>query len=229
MSAPPEASARAPFPDLAELDEIERWLKTITHFERQLRATNEELERKNRELERMNEELRVRAITDALTGLANRAHGFARLEEELSRRRRTGAPLAVVLLDLDHFKRINDTRGHLTGDTVLVGFAGVLKAGLREHDLAARFGGEEFLLVLPETDGAGARAVAEKIRAAVAAHRFPGLEDQPVTLSAGYAIQTGDDSLTLKDLLRLADEALYRAKAGGRNRVEPGEAGWPAT
>jgi diguanylate cyclase (GGDEF)-like protein len=201
---------------VTDLDEIDRWLGVVTQFERQLEAVNEELRRKN-------EELRLISITDGLTGLHNRRHVLGELGEldrEISRHRRTGAPLSILLMDIDHFKTINDTAGHLAGDAVLVAVAACLKAQLRSCDLAARYGGEEFLAVLPETDAEGARLAAERIRSAIAAMPLAALDDRRITISIGCGSFPGVSPLTADERIRLVDEALYRAKESGRNRVE---------
>ena len=156
---------------------------------------------------------------DPLTGLANRGSALAELQNRFGLSQRYGRPLSVVVCDLDHFKQVNDTYGHGAGDFVLHTFGERLVATLREADLAGRIGGEEFLMVLPETDLAGARPFAERLRKAIAATPFPlasgGLT---VTCSLGIAERTGDD-LNAGQLLARADAALYRAKGGGRNQV----------
>lgn len=174
---------------------------------------------------RLYEETRRLAVTDPLTGLSNRRVFQERLGDELRRARRYNHPLSVIMADIDHFKHYNDTHGHLAGDEVLQALAGLLRANVRDTDLVARYGGEEFVVLLPETSREGALAVAEKIRAAVAAHAFPHRETQPggcLTISLGVATFPED----LKEpaaLIRHADKALYRAKALGRNQVCAGE------
>jgi diguanylate cyclase (GGDEF)-like protein len=164
-------------------------------------------------------------VTDELTGLYNRRHLFTRLKEEHPRAIRYGSPLACIMADVDFFKKINDNHGHQSGDAVLREVAGILKAASRQSDIAGRYGGEEFLIVLPGATLEGARAAAEKIRGQVEAHPFRGTEGQaiPVTLSLGCsALEPGQgDALPdVEKLLSQADQSLYRAKAGGRNRVE---------
>ncbi|GAA4978912.1 sensor domain-containing diguanylate cyclase [Kineococcus glutinatus] len=158
--------------------------------------------------------LRLAAGTDGLTGLANRRTFDAGLDGHLARAERTGSPCSVLLIDLDHFKSVNDRHGHLAGDEVLTALAGVLAAGSRPGDLPARYGGEEFAVVLPDTDADAATAVAERLRAAV--ERMPA--SVPVTASVGVAT-CGPRHRTAVELLAAADEALYEAKAAGRNRV----------
>jgi len=165
------------------------------------------------------EEILRQSTLDGLTQVGNRRHFDAQLERECARAQRHRHPLALVLFDLDHFKRINDTHGHPAGDHVLRMVGAAVRARVRAGDLLARYGGEEFALLLPETDLAGARLVAEKVRAAVAGLALThGGERIPVTLSAGVAATDGrpPDGAAL---LRGADEQLYAAKRAGRNRV----------
>ncbi len=149
---------------------------------------------------------------DALTGLSNRRAILTQLGGMVSAARRHGHPLSIAILDLDHFKRINDTHGHKTGDDVLVMAAHALGTHLRAEDQLGRLGGEEFLILLPDTDAAAASHVAEKLRLEVAAAPSP----VPVTVSAGVATWDGEAS---DDLLQRADDALYAAKDAGRDRV----------
>ena len=156
---------------------------------------------------------------DPLTGLANRSCVLAELQNRFGLSLRYGRPLSVVICDLDHFKRVNDAHGHAAGDQVLRAFGAWATASLREADLAGRIGGEEFLMVLPETDLAGAQPFAERLRQVVASRPVPvssgGLG---VTCSLGIAQRRPDD-LDAGQLLARADAALYRAKAEGRDRV----------
>jgi diguanylate cyclase (GGDEF)-like protein len=175
-------------------------------------AAEQELRRVKQEMERL-------AHTDSLTGLANRRFFMQRLHEEIERARRHGHPLSVLLLDLDLFKQVNDTHGHDAGDRILVAVAATIQAVKRASDVVARFGGEEFALLLPETDGAGAARLAERLRHGIATTRVDAA-GQPVsvTTSIGSAtIRTRESDLD--DLLVRADRALYRAKHGGRDRV----------
>jgi two-component system cell cycle response regulator len=149
---------------------------------------------------------------DALTGLSNRRAILTQLGGMVSGARRHGHPLSIAILDLDHFKRINDTHGHKTGDEVLVAAAHALATHLRAEDQLGRLGGEEFLILLPDTDAAAATHVAEKLRLEVAAAPSP----VPVTTSVGVATWDGE---TADDLVQRADDALYAAKEAGRDRV----------
>ncbi len=160
------------------------------------------------------------ATVDPLTGVANRQAVLARADEELERSARYHRPLAVVMVDLDHFKRLNDTYGHAAGDLVLREVAQRLAENIRAVDMAGRFGGEEFLLVLPETDADAAAVLAEKLRRIVAGTplRLPDGNEVTVTLSAGVAGGPGEN-LRPEVLVRDADTALYSAKALGRNTV----------
>ena len=156
---------------------------------------------------------------DGLTQVFNRRYFEDAIERELSRSRRYTRPLSLVLLDIDHFKKINDTYGHLAGDAVLKELALTVRARTRREDVFARFGGEEFALLLPEVDQKGALQLAEKARKLVEKHSFVfDGEDIPVTMSAGVAtlIKKNENPA---ELIRRADEKLYEAKTGGRNRV----------
>jgi two-component system, cell cycle response regulator len=169
------------------------------------------------QVEERNAELSRISRTDGLTGLFNRRH----LDEELARRnsdsQRHSEPLCVLLLDIDHFKLINDTYGHPAGDLVLQEFAARMSIGLRASDTCGRWGGEEFLVILPRTDLTGARLVAERIRSATAAAPVNAAgQDIAMRVSGGCALGPGDSA---KALVQLADECLYQAKDAGRNRI----------
>jgi diguanylate cyclase (GGDEF)-like protein len=167
---------------------------------------------------RLYEEAERLATTDGLTGLSNRRTFNTTLEARLREAQRYRKALSLLLLDIDHFKKVNDTHGHPAGDAVLRGVAQVVRRQARETDFVARYGGEEMALVLPETDAAGARAIAERIRNAVAHARHQTDSGAlQVTLSVGVATWPATDSDLLLDA---ADKALYRAKQNGRNRVE---------
>jgi diguanylate cyclase (GGDEF)-like protein len=156
--------------------------------------------------------------TDMLTGLANRREFMTRLERESHRQTRSGRPLSVVMFDVDHFKRVNDTWGHPAGDEVLAQVGQILRSHTREQvDTAARYGGEEFVLLLPETDLTGAQHVAEKISARLREHAFVvNGESFRVTQSVGIAqVVEGDTGWALK----VADRNLYQAKRDGRDRI----------
>ncbi len=160
------------------------------------------------------------ATTDSLTSLLNKATITRILSDEISKRQRYNGKLSAILMDVDDFKSLNDTFGHLTGDRALQGIAAVLRKNLRRQDRAGRFGGEEFLVVLPETGGRGAAGLAERIRTDVERSVAAGLElERPVTSSFGVAACSAD-AQDSENLVEHADNALYRAKARGKNRVE---------
>jgi diguanylate cyclase (GGDEF)-like protein len=164
-------------------------------------------------------ELEKLSMIDPLTEVANRRHFEARADVEIAASRRTGQPLAIVVIDIDHFKRINDNHGHAIGDAVLQRFARIVEYHIRPSDLIARMGGEEFALLLPHSDQEAGIAVAERVRIAVAADPFGvAAVSVPVTASFGAALLSpGDESINAP--LSRADAALYRAKAAGRNMV----------
>lgn len=160
-----------------------------------------------------------RAMTDALTGLLNR-YGLQRvLAHEYAEARRYGRPLSCLMIDLDNFKTINDTFGHATGDAALKQVGAILTGIVRRSDMVTRYGGDEFLVLLPETDLEGAEALAEKVRALAAGQEFGDTEPRfQLTLSIGAATLSGEESGN--DMIVRADMALYEAKEQGRNRVE---------
>jgi diguanylate cyclase len=197
------------------LDERERELSALAEDKSRIEAEARELEKK--------------AFVDSLTGLFNHRYLEEQLRHEVARAQRFGRSLSLVFVDCDHFKKLNDTHGHPTGDEALRRLARVLQAEIRAADVpirvevgpfAARYGGEEFVVLLPETPLEGARVAAERIRAKVEETEFPGEHTQPlgrVTVSLGVAtLEPGEDAAAL---VKRADEALYRAKTGGRNRV----------
>jgi len=187
---------------------------------RQIQAKEQELARQNELLNQQKQELHQAAITDRLTGLHNRAYLMDQLSREFSNSRRYGRPLSCLLLDIDHFKSVNDRHGHLVGDAVLRHTAQLLSRGLRRGDVLARYGGEEFVLLLPGTPAASAQALAESLRASVAqAVWAEGELSLQLTLSIGVADNLADQTADETALLRHADAALYAAKHQGRNRV----------
>jgi diguanylate cyclase (GGDEF)-like protein len=169
----------------------------------------------------LHERLRREATEDALTGLANNRAFRARLAEEETRARRFGHPFALLLLDLDNFKSVNDTHGHQTGDEVLRAAGAALRATVRAADLPARYGGEELVVLLPETDAEGAGATAEAIRAALHAIRVPAPAGGAIGVRASIGVAGFPaDAADGEALVARADEAVYRAKAAGKDRVE---------
>jgi diguanylate cyclase (GGDEF)-like protein len=183
-------------------------------------ALAEELDRRNQELERISR-------TDSLTGLPNRCVVFTEAERAVGRADRYGEPVSMVVCDIDHFKRFNDTHGHVFGDEVLRAVAGRLQDSVRTVDVVARTGGEEFAFLLPSTDLAGARIVAERARRAVASLNLLGPDGRPapVTVSLGVASLEAappgryDYATMVNRMYQIADDALYEAKGNGRNRV----------
>ena len=159
------------------------------------------------------------AATDELTDLANRRTFTDALAGELRRSVRSGSPFGLVIVDLDDFKRVNDSYGHTTGDRVLAGFARIVEQELREIDVAARIGGEEFALLLPETDAAGAAAVAERLREALALAEFDAGDGRTLRITASFGVTTYVADRSAEQLLVAADRALYAAKAAGKDRV----------
>jgi len=186
-----------------------------------IKSLGDELRAANRKLTEMNRRLQELSITDPLTNLHNRLFCEKRLAYEFERADRYRSHLSCAMADIDHFKQINDTHGHAAGDQVLRELGAIFEEQVRRIDLAARFGGEEFLFVLPETDRDEALHVAERIREAVDRHVFQW-EDLalPVTVSVGAATFPHVEIDSEKTLVKSADLALYRAKRNGRNRVE---------
>ncbi len=163
------------------------------------------------------------AAVDPLTGLFNRRYFERRLREETAHAKRHKRPFALIMIDLDHFKLVNDTFGHEDGDRLLCHVAAIVTASLREDDLACRYGGEELLLLLRATDGLAARVVANRLRTALASKPVAldgGRESRNVTFSAGVAAADERNAFNAEDIVGRADAAMYRAKRGGRNRVE---------
>jgi two-component system cell cycle response regulator len=170
------------------------------------------------------------ALTDSLTGLYNRRYLMSHLESMVERSKTTSKPISVLMIDIDHFKVVNDTYGHATGDEVLRSVALEIGRGVREFDLTARIGGEEFVVVMPDTPGSAAMAVADRLRDSIAANRAElsagGKQPPAVTASIGIATLLGP-SESADNLLSRADDAMYRAKTAGRNRVVSSELDLP--
>ena len=159
------------------------------------------------------------ATTDPLTGLLNRRHFFELADRELIRSARTQSPISFIMLDIDHFKRVNDDHGHLVGDNALVTLATLLKAQLRKVDFCCRYGGEEFVLCLPDTPKEGALEVAERIREALMPIKIP-TEEGTLQITVSLGIAQSDNDPKVEDTLKRADDALYRAKDNGRNQSQ---------
>ena len=195
--------------------------------ERDLIEQNEKLLQMNADLEALvtmrtqelvekNQQLEILSVTDKLTGLFNRRKLDEAIEKELELSARYGVELALILVDIDHFKHVNDSYGHAAGDMVLAGVADVLRTCTRDTDSLGRLGGEEFVVLCRRSSRDGAIAAAENLRIAIAGHAFPGAG--PLTASFGVAAYRNGDSRD--SLLERADAALYSAKRNGRNRVE---------
>ena len=161
-------------------------------------------------------EIHLLATTDSLTGIANRREFSAILASEVDRAKRYGTPLSLAMYDIDYFKRVNDAFGHDVGDCVLQALTGLVKQNIRTNDVLARWGGEEFMVLMPQSDLEAARDASEKLRLAIAGHHFDKLDK--LTVSFGVAAFEPQDDLN--SLLKRVDDALYRAKERGRNRVE---------
>jgi two-component system, cell cycle response regulator len=179
-----------------------------------IKRLQDELELKNRELERL-------SISDGLTGLFNHRHIHDLLAEEYERVERTNDCMSVAMFDLDRFKSVNDTYGHQAGDKVLVALADILRDTARDIDRLGRYGGEEFIALLPETCIDDAAVFVERVRREVSRHHFDIGRDEPLhmTISAGVATYPHDLVDSVETLVKLADQALYAAKAGGRDRI----------
>ena len=172
------------------------------------------------------EQTKKLSVTDGLTGISNRPNMEHALSSEFERSMRYGTPLSVVLLDVDHFKGVNDTYGHQKGDEILVAIASLLKKFCRANDIAARYGGEEFLMILPQSNAQGAFKIAERVREEMMRLNFTGNESNfSVTTSCGVAELDRDHMKDADQLISAADHALYEAKNGGRNKTIIGSVG----
>jgi diguanylate cyclase (GGDEF)-like protein len=216
--------------ELAERRRIEAQLEAVqAELEERVRERTRSLEARNRELSQLrltletaNQRLRRLVTIDALTGVANRRHFDRELERELRRSRRDELPLSLIFLDLDEFKKFNDTYGHARGDEVLRNVARTLNETFRRAgDFVARYGGEEFAIVLPGLDARRAALYAERLRRRIwqEAIAFEAVTNGRVTISAGVSTITPPMVATADELLRAADQALYRAKCLGRNQI----------
>ena len=171
------------------------------------------------DLKRTKEKLMRMAITDELTGLVNRRYFMGRLLHEYERTKRYESVFTVLMIDLDYFKKINDTYGHQTGDTVLRAVSDAMKQSLRLPDIIGRIGGEEFAIILPETDISAALIIGDRLRKRVEALDMPQKNcNIKITISIG-ASQSSKDDMSIDDVLQRSDAALYRAKENGRNRI----------
>lgn len=203
-------------PEAAHNDEIGGMLRALTVLKERI------LERNSlaREREALITQLQASSNTDFLTGLLNRRAFFTHGQQQMAVAQRYGRQLSVVLFDIDHFKHINDSHGHLAGDAILRGVAKTSTQLLRKVDVLARYGGEEFIVLLPESDLEQATQVAQKLRAALEAEEFAVDGVDCIKISASFGVATLHDGRNLEQLIKLADTALYVAKEQGRNRVE---------
>jgi two-component system, cell cycle response regulator len=202
-----------------DIDELERVNETVLELNHEYAKAQLDLAHINHKLQQREAQIVASSLTDPLTGVGNRRYLEQALVAEISRASRTGTRLCAIMADLDHFKGVNDTYGHAAGDRVLAAFGDLLRRHTRVIDIAARFGGEEFIVLLPNTDLENAISIANRIRESLAACPIESLPD-PVTASFGVAEMAPDESGS--GLLRRADAALYEAKHSGRNRVEVG-------
>jgi diguanylate cyclase (GGDEF)-like protein len=199
----------------------------VTELERinaQLRATMHDLERSREKINAQNEELRSIAMRDALTGCYNRRALFERFEGMVAKARGDGSPLCCIMTDIDHFKSINDTYGHATGDKVLQAVAKALGSGLRDADVLARYGGEEFCIALPGVEIDEALLIAERLRTEVETRAGKGIRGTPgVAVTSSFGVMTFHPAMAdAAVLIDEADKALYLSKKAGRNRVTCG-------
>lgn len=192
------------------------YLLTMINDITELEEMHTNLQKKNHQLEKLNRLLVTQAVTDELTGLYNRRYIVTSLEREIERAERYLQPLTVMMLDLDRFKKVNDSYGHPVGDQVLVTAAAIIRSNIRKIDIAGRFGGEEFMVILPQTNLSDSTVVAERIRQEIEQCPFTS-KDIHVTISIGICEYAGED---MNQLVSRADELLYLAKNNGRNRIE---------
>ena len=187
------------------------------------KALQDELRSKNEQLEGLLRQVEIMAITDAGTGLFNRRHFLELMDKEFERAKRFNSPLACLMMDIDHFKQINDTYGHLIGDSVLLELGKILQNNMRNIEVAARYGGEEFVLLLPETSPAEAYKPSQRLLEQIRSYRFSGLDpNYSMTVSIGIAGLPDTRIQTKEELIQCADFSLYKAKRRGRNRIETG-------
>ena len=197
-------------------------LLSSTFLTTRVQSTREHLRRQKAELAQALEQIRQLATHDDLTGLLNRRAMLDRMQLEQRRSLRSGSPLLIAQLDIDHFKAVNDTHGHAAGDLVLQSFADTVRRNVRDTDVLARWGGEEFVLLLCDTPAADAVTLMERLRQAVQAMQVPVAQGgQPITVTVSIGLARHAPADPLAGTLERADRALYAAKAGGRNRVVP--------
>ncbi len=184
------------------------------------KALQDELREKNRQLQEMLTKVETLAVVDSLTGLYNRRHCENALENEFGRTIRYNSPLACLMIDIDHFKKVNDEFGHRTGDTVLREVSQIIRNNAREVDTVARWGGEEFIILLPQTDLKKGELFAQRLVKVISGHQFTGIPGRHITVSIGIASSPDPSIDTGEKLINASDFALYEAKRKGRNRIE---------
>jgi diguanylate cyclase (GGDEF)-like protein len=199
-----------------DIEELEHISDEAIQLSNELAQAQRELLSAHNKLKRREEEIRTLSLTDQLTGIANRRRFDEVIAAEYARARRYGGEFALAMADIDHFKRVNDEFGHDVGDAAIRAFAHVIQGQIRRNDLAARFGGEEFVVLMPEADTECALHCAERIRTRFGQETIPPIP-RPVTASFGVTALEPDD--TVMSLFKRADDALYKAKGAGRNRV----------
>lgn len=191
---------------------------TIRAQQKALTLQNEELMKKNAFITEQTKKLELLATRDFLTGLTNRRYFLEKAQQEENRFKRTNRLFAFIMLDIDHFKHLNDTYGNECGDKVLVGVSRGFERAMRAQDILARLGGEEFLCLLPETEAEGGKLAAEKIRTTIEAYRHNCI-DASVSVTVTLGVSVYDGSCSIEECIRSADDALYEGKKGGRNQV----------
>ena len=202
----------------ARIRACQRFIQLQAH----LRRDTEEIRRLAAELSKANRRLQGAALTDSLTGLPNRRYALDRCEQELATARRSGQPLALMMVDVDHFKLINDKHGHDVGDAALSHLAMIFRRSLRTEDQACRLGGEEFLIIARQTDASKSLIVADRLRRTISLEPLE-IKGQRIKITVSIGCASVNEKLnSVPDILKAADEALYRAKRLGRNRVEMG-------
>ncbi len=184
------------------------------------KSLQDELSLKNRQLEELLERVEILAITDPLTELFNRRRYETVLEKEFKKTRRYNSPLSCLMIDIDHFKEVNDEYGHNIGDKILQDTASILRNTFREVDIVARWGGEEFIILLPQTDKEAARKSAERVLKKISNFKFPSVPDKKITVSIGIASVPSPKIDSGEKLINASDLAMYDAKKKGRNRIE---------
>lgn len=201
--------------NMLEVEQLRKQLVTITS---ELNSVNRELQKKNVQLEQAKKRLDEIARTDPLTKLSNRRDFYELIEREVIRFERNQRPLSIVMTDIDYFKKVNDTYGHDCGDYILVSVGNIIRTEIRKQDAVGRWGGEEFILLLPHTDAKGAYNVSEKIRKKIENTTFH-YSDHTLHINLTLGICEFKKNMNIKDCINKADHALYLGKQEGRNRV----------